>query len=144
MRSPLGLKLVALGYPSLWAFVEQHGFTSVDDFKAQIDFPSLAPVGFYDFLTACAQQDSRWNLAFRLAAADLLNNARVSYAVTSPSPDWMVIQPVSKLALLGDEVAWARPLAFTMLDYLLEHRTLFNEPFQYNDPWLVALVAGHE
>jgi hypothetical protein len=141
MESPLGIKLRERGFDSLWSFLDEHGFTNLDAFRAAIDFPSLIPVGFHDFLLASADVDDNWCIAFRVAAADFLNNARERYRESSPSPDWIVIQPVSKLASeFGDEIGWASPLTFVMRDYLLGNRHLFDSPFAYDDDWLVQIV----
>ncbi|MEM6474419.1 MAG: hypothetical protein AAF802_33105, partial [Planctomycetota bacterium] len=144
MESPLGLKLREAGFDSLWSFLTAHGFTNLDSFRSTIGFDSLIPVGFHDFLLASADIDDNWPVAFRVAAADLLNNARERYRETSPSPDWIVIQPVSKLASqFGDEIEWASPLTFVMRDYLLENRNLFDSAFAYNDEWLVDIVDSN-
>ena len=70
MESPLGVKLRDLGFDSIWAFLDQHGFTTLDAFRAAVNFPSLIPVGFHDFLLASAGIDDKWPIAYRVAAAE--------------------------------------------------------------------------
>ncbi|MCR9118460.1 MAG: hypothetical protein NXI22_16105 [bacterium] len=141
MESPLGLKLRERGYDSFWAFLAQHGFTTLDEFRTVVDFPSLIPVGFHDFLIASADIENQWHVAYRVASAESLNNARERFRDSSPSPDWIVIQPVSFVAsTFSDEVDWAQATAFRMRDYLLDNRHLFEQPFAFDDDWLIQIV----
>lgn len=141
MASPLGEKLRARGYSSFWDFLEKNGFTDLESFKSAIGFPSLIPIGFYDFLDSSAKKDGRFNLAVRVAASDFLNDARIRYSVKSPSENWMVIHPVSKVASqFKPYIAWVDHLMFTMRDYLLNNRQLFDREFSYDDAWMVEMV----
>ncbi len=141
MTSPLGKKLLAAGYLSLWDYVERRGFTDLETFLRDVDFESLAPIGFQDFILACAESDKQRNKVYRIMAAYELNRARVRYQQNSPSRDWIVISPVSSLAAhFKDEIPWAEKLMFVMRDYLLAHRELFKRPFSWDDDWLVEMV----
>lgn len=141
LTSPLGKKLLAAGYQSIWDYADRRGFTDLETFLCDVDFESLAPVGFEDFVIACADLDRQWDKGYRIFAAYELNRAREQYYENSPSPDWIVIAPVSKLgARFRDEVAWADKLSFTMGDYLLAHRELFDQVFAWDDDWLVKMV----
>jgi len=50
MTSPLGKKLRAAGYQTLWEYLERRGFTDLETFLRDVDFETLAPVGFQDFV----------------------------------------------------------------------------------------------
>jgi hypothetical protein len=141
MTSPLGKKLRAAGYDSLWRYLDRRGFTDLETFLHDVDFASLAPVGFEDFVLACAELDNQWNKGFRVMASYNLNRARRDYREKSPSPDWIVISPVSSLAVLfKDELPWADKLASEMREHLLAHREAFDRPFSWDDDWLVNMV----
>jgi len=43
-------------------------------FLRDVDFESLAPVGFQDFVVACAELDRQWNKGYRILAAYELNS----------------------------------------------------------------------
>lgn len=141
MDSPLGGKLRALGYSSFWDYLEERGFTDLESFKSTIGFPTLIPIGFYNFLDASAKRDDRLNLAVRVAASDFLNDARIRYSATTPSEDWIIIHPVSKVATQFKlYIPWVDQLMFTMRGYLLDNRQLFEHEFSYDDAWMVDMV----
>lgn len=141
MDSPLGAKLRALGFSSFWEYLQQMGFTDLESFKSAIGFPTLVPIGFYDFLDASAKNDGQYILAVRVAASDFLNDARVRHSTRSPGENWIVIRPVSRLASQFNEyIPWVDRLMFTMRDYLLSNRQLFDREFSYADPWLARMV----
>jgi hypothetical protein len=143
LTSPLGKKLRASGFNSLWDYVDRRGFTDLETFLRDVDFKSLAPIGFADFVLACAELDKQWNKAFRIMAAYELNCARLNYSEKSPSPDWIVISPVSALATaFADELPWAHQLTLEMSDYLLAHRDLFDRPFSWNDDRLIKMLPA--
>lgn len=145
MTSPLGKKVRAAGFESLWDYADRRGFTDLGTFLRDVDFESLAPAGFRDFVVACAEVDRQWNKGYRIMAACELNRARQEYHETSPSPNWIVLSPVSKLGVdFQDEVPWAESLTLEMYDYLMKHRELFDKPFSWNDAWLVELVPADE
>jgi len=140
MTSPLGKKLRAAGYDSLWDYLDRRGFKDLETFLGDVDFQSLAPVGFQDFVLACAELDKQWNKGFRVMASYELNRARRDHREKSPSPDWIVISPVSSLAVhFKDKLPWANKLSFEMRDYLLAHRELFDHSFSWDDEWLVKM-----
>lgn len=141
MTSPLGKKLRAAGYDSLRDYLDRRGFTDLETFLRDVDFESLAPVGFQDFVLACAELDKQWNKSFRVMASYELNSDRRRFREKSPSPDWIVISPVSRLAThFKDEVPWADKLSFEIRDYLLAHRELFDSAFSWDDDWLLKMV----
>jgi hypothetical protein len=143
MTSPLGKKLRAAGYQSLWDYAARRGFTDLETFLRDVDFESLAPVGFEDFVVGCAELDRQWNKGYRIMAAYELNSARERFRENAPSPDWIVISPVSSIAVhFKDEVPWADKLMFIMRDFLLAHRELFGQAFSWDDDWLVKMVPA--
>lgn len=143
MTSPLGKKLSAAGYRSLWEYLERRGFTDLETFLRDVDFESLTPVGFQDFVLACADLDKQWNKGFRVMASYRLNRARQAYSEKSPSPDWIAIHPLSSLATdFADELPGVEKLSFEMRDYLLAHRELFDRQFSWDDEWLLKMVPA--
>lgn len=145
MTSPLGKKLRAAGYESLWDYADRRGFTDLATFLRDVDFETLAPIGFRDFVVACAELDRQWSKGYRIMAALELNRTRQKYHEKSPSPDWIVISPVSALGVaFQDEVTWAERLMFEIRDYLMSHRELFDKPFSWDDAWLVELVPADD
>jgi hypothetical protein len=141
MESPLGKKLRAAGYRSLWEYVGKHGFQTLDRLQEDVGFPTLTIRGFIDFVVASGRVDNRWAEAFRIVAVQRLNYARARYSDEDLGQDWKIIEPVSSLVVeFESDMPRVHELTHRMADFLRNHRELFDSEFSYDADWLVEIV----
>ena len=60
MDAPLGKKLRAAGYDSLWSYFDRQGFDELDRFRSDLDYSTLTPAGFFSYVIEVANEDGNW------------------------------------------------------------------------------------
>ena len=139
MDAPLGKKLQAAGYESLWAYFDSQGFNDIDRFKSDLDSETLAPIGFSSFVIEVASEDANWENAVRVLAANALNSVRMKSKRGS-----IAFMSVHRIANDSpNEIAWIKSACDDIVRTVQGNDKLLESMVSWDDKWLVELVDSH-
>ena len=139
MDAPLGRKLLAAGFDSLWSYFHARGFQSLDTFRSDLDSSTLAPVGFHSFVIEAANEDGNWELAVRVLVTEALNSIRAK-----EKRDVIAFMAVHRIASDSpSELTWIKRACDKIVDVAQKDAALLDAPVAWDDEWLVDLVATH-
>jgi hypothetical protein len=139
MDAPLGRKLQAAGYRSLWDYVRRNGFSDLDRLKMDLHFETLAPVGFTSYVTEVATEDGNWRHAFRILVTHYLNAAS-----KSANPAFSVLMAISRLeSEFPKGTTWVKPASQEIIALASSNKQFLTDSFAYDDEWLKKLIEKH-
>ncbi|MEM1069871.1 MAG: hypothetical protein AAGI63_13305 [Planctomycetota bacterium] len=139
MDAPLGRKLRAAGFDSLWSYFHAREFQSLDIFRSDLDSTTLAPVGFHSYIIEAASEDGNWELAVRVLATDALNTIR-----SKANRDFIAFMAVHRIALDSPtQLTWIKYACDDIVDVVQQDNAILDKPIAWDDKWLVDLVATH-
>ena len=85
---PIGDKLKSIGYSDVIDYVSSNDWPGFELFCNAIDFPSLAPIGFYVYLVSLGVKKKDFDLVSRIYLSDGLNEIKRKCNVDSPNFDF--------------------------------------------------------
>ena len=139
MDAPLGRKLRAAGYDSLWSYFHSRGFQSLDTFRSDLDSVTLAPVGFHSYVIEVANEDGKWELAVRVLATEALNTVR-----NKTKRDFIAFMAVHRIGSASpSQPAWIKHACDNIVDLVQTDDAILAAPVSWDDKWLVKLIATH-
>ncbi len=139
MDAPLGRKLHAAGYDSLWSYFHSRGFQSLDTFRSDLDSETLAPAGFHSYVIEVANEDGNWELAVCVLATEALNTVR-----NKTKRDFIAFMPVHRIGSdCPKQIMWIKHACDDIVDVVQNDNAILDEPVAWDDKWLVDLVASH-
>ncbi len=139
MDAPLGKKLRAAGYDSLWSYIAAQGFDGLDRFRSDLDSETLAPIGFSSYVMETATEDGNWELAVRVLATEALNTIR-----RKPKRDLIAFMAIHRIASDSPKhITWIKTACDSIVDVVQNDSAMLESAVSWDDTWLIDIVRSH-
>ena len=139
MDAPIGKKLAQAGYSSLWDYFDASGFSDLETLKRDLDFPTLAPMGFTSYVKEVALEDGNWHNAFRALVTYGLNLAPPSFP-----PSFTALSSIHRISSeFPNDLAWVKSACNEIIHIAEATDGFLAQFFNCDDAWLLELIAKH-